>query len=178
MSEWALALLHPRSWSLDGNEYAIKDKDQTIFPHNYVMRYQPADAATVTAAAVATAAVTAAAVANATDIDTTANNNPAAAHVATTATAPAASTAPEYAHEWLYYPSMTFDEALVFVNFDSDESQPQFVMHGAFNPEPEPEAEPELEGCPKGKAGGSRRISVEVRLLVLIERAEAVTAVS
>lgn len=67
-------------------------------------------------------------------------------------------------HEWLTYPAMTADEALIFVNFDSDDSQPQHVVHGAFSV-----AEEEPENS-KTEQARRPRISVEVRLLVLIQK--------
>ena len=112
-------------------------------------------------------------------------------------------------HEWVHYPKMTADEALAFVNFDSDSTQPQFVMHGAVKDVAEVKTEAEEahlelgdlerdleekdekeeeEGGEEGEGGEGegeeaaarredelrvplrRRISVEVRLLVLIER--------
>ena len=60
---------------------------------------------------------------------------------------------------------MTADEAVVFVNYDSEAAAPQFVMHGAVDllvGEPtEVQQEPEEAVC---------RTSIEVRLLVLIQQ--------
>ena len=147
VSEWALALLHPRCWSLDGGDHVVKHKSQASFPANYVMRARPAcDLPSEGTSCIAEQAV---------------------------------ESGYEYGHEWLYYPMMTADEALVFVNYDSDATQPQFVMHGAFNEADEAppqrgaarkvvEEEEEEEEEPTA-AGARGRISVEVRLLVLIE---------
>ena len=63
-----------------------------------------------------------------------------------------------------YYPAMTADEAIVFVNFDSKEAAPQFVMHGAVDLGDPTELQQELEEAV------SCRTSIEVRLLVLIEQ--------
>ena len=156
VSEWALALLHPRSWTLEGDGHVIKVKKQAIFPQNYAMRTRLA--------------------------------------VGAAATKSQTLKEEEYEHEWLYYPAMTADEALVFVNFDSNESQPQFVVHGAFDCVDEEviagdqatfalaggrgggEEITESEEAPEAQAGqveaqerlSSSRISVEVRVLVLI----------
>jgi hypothetical protein len=39
---WPLALLHPRSWSLAGQDHVLRVKRDKIFPENYAMRARPA----------------------------------------------------------------------------------------------------------------------------------------
>jgi hypothetical protein len=58
---------------------------------------------------------------------------------------------------------MTADEAIVFVNFDSEAAAPQFVMHGAVDLGDSTELQQELEEA-------ACRTSIEVRLLVLIQQ--------
>lgn len=152
--EAPLALLHPRSWSLDGRTHAVKLKTHAIFPENYTLR---SDVRRVPAAAAA----------------------PAAAELLQPRQGEAGDVIP-FAHEWVHYPEMTADEALVFVNFDSDSTQPQFVMHGAVEDAAEVKAEVKTDAEGDAEAEDSRRedesrtprrrISVEVRLLVLIQR--------
>jgi len=61
-------------------------------------------------------------------------------------------------HEWVYYPQMSNDEAIVFKVFDSDTTSARFALHTAFNLQPEVPGEPVVEGqC---------RISLELRCLV------------
>ena len=42
VQRWPLALLHPRSWSLDGQDHVLRIKQDKIFPENYTMRARPA----------------------------------------------------------------------------------------------------------------------------------------
>lgn len=149
VSTWPLALLDPRSWSLTGTDHAIEHSKRAgaIFPQNYVMR-----AGTGSAAG---------------SEDTGYLNGQ-----------------PRRQHEWFIYPRMEADEGIMFVNFDSDPTAPQFVFHGACDLETPP---PPLQmgggisrrgsGIVKGQqAQGAEaqaspvRVSVEVRLLVIIER--------
>ena len=62
---------------------------------------------------------------------------------------------------------MQSTEAIIFINFDSDETAPQFVFHGAL----EITDAPRREG-PDGTAskGSPVRRSLEVRVLVLIDK--------
>ena len=71
-------------------------------------------------------------------------------------------------HEWFVFPHMVSSEGIVFVNYDSDPAAPQHVFHGACDME-WPELPPELP--PPGATGAAGvRTSVEVRLLVIVER--------
>ena len=164
VSEFDLALLHPRSWSRGGSteDSAVKRKTQTIFPENYVLRAAAPDeqAAATPPPSAAEAAAKAAQAAR--DRGTSGARAP-----------PARTDEYAYAHEWLHYPAMTADEALVFVNFDSDAAAPQFVMHGAFEA-----AEGAGEGLGAAASARRPRVSVEVRLLVLIERGDGDSGVS
>ena len=45
---------------------------------------------------------------------------------------------PRRQHEWFIYPRMEADEGIMFVNFDSDPTAPQFVFHGACDLETSP----------------------------------------
>jgi hypothetical protein len=143
--EWPLALLHPRSWSLGGDGHVVKRMRHSIFPENYVPRSR--------------------------------GRPPAPGGEPASALEPEPEPAggggggecqAEYGHEWFFYPAMTVDEALLFVNFDSDAVAPQFVMHGAFDEEPGP-AHVELGG----EVVPPVRVSIEVRLLVIIRRGVA-----
>lgn len=95
-------------------------------------------------------------------------------------------------HKWYVYPDMEATEGIVFVNYDSDPTAPQFVFHGACDLQPEqpPSSAQQLQSAAAGEqrpevasgeavgedsSGGERedsraRTSVEVRLLVIIER--------
>ena len=142
----------------------VKVKTHKIFPENYTLRSIPAISATAAAAASISAAPGAAARALECS-QLREDEQPSRVK----------SSDLQHGHEWVYYPGMTADEALVFVNFDSDETQPQFVIHGAANLEADVEAEavePTFleEAAPEEKVAPCHRISVEVRILVLIQR--------
>ena len=87
---------------------------------------------------------------------------------------------PESKHEWFYYPEMQSTEAIIFINFDSDETAPQFVYHGALDLNcgvdtrewrrdvaEEGRDEVSREDAP---AAPPVRLSLEVRVLVLIDQ--------
>ena len=84
-------------------------------------------------------------------------------------------------HEWFYYPEMQSTEAIIFINFDSDETAPQFVYHGALDLNCRVDTAREWRGgvAEEGRDEVSRedapaappvRLSLEVRVLVLIDQ--------
>lgn len=173
--EAPLALLHPRSWSLEGRAHVVKLKTHAIFPENYALRCKAGPAPALIVAAAAAAAAPAAA----------ATERPRPLEGSKACGGEAGEEHPYSGHEWVHYPEMTADEALVFVNFDSDSTQPQFVMHGAVIEDGSAPDSKSETGAPHSEVGDAeekvafqgdelrmprRRISVEVRLLVLIRR--------
>lgn len=72
----------------------------------------------------------------------------------------------ESLHEWFYFSEMQSTEAIIFINFDSDETAPQFVFHGALEIADEPRCERPDETA--SKVSPVRR-SLEVRVLVMID---------
>lgn len=177
--EWPLALLHPRSWSLEGGAHVVKVKTHKIFPENYTLRSIPATSDNYTLRSIPATSATAAAAASLSAAPGAAATAPERSQLREDEhedeqSSQVKSSDLQHGHEWVYYPGMTADEALVFVNFDSDETQPQFVVHGAANLEADVEAEAAepttfLEDAEE-KVVPCHRISVEVRILVLIQR--------
>ncbi|KAK3284108.1 hypothetical protein CYMTET_8223 [Cymbomonas tetramitiformis] len=171
VSSWPLALLHPGSWSLDGTDHAVQHSKQagSIYPQNYLLR-----------------------------ADSEGGDG----------------------HDWYVYSAMEESEGIIFINYDSDPTAPQYVFHGACDLDTQPavaaavvgsaadscdagvtrgvgeeQGEPAAggtEGVDREEAGvgkgvdeggeggpaagssfggaGAVRTSVEVRLLVIIER--------
>lgn len=86
----------------------------------------------------------------------------------------------ESRHEWFYFSKMRSTEAIIFINFDSDEAAPQFVFHGALDLTHGADQR-KRRGCAAdqrdaalrgdGSQGASPvRRSLEVRVLVLIDQ--------
>ena len=73
----------------------------------------------------------------------------------------------ESQHEWFYFSEMKSTEAIIFINFDSDETAPQFVFHGALEVVGEPRCERPSENTPEPSPV---RRSLEIRVLVMIEK--------
>ena len=76
----------------------------------------------------------------------------------------------ESQHEWFYFSEMVSTEAIIFINWDSDETAPQFVFHGALQVADEPRYTGLSGNVPKVPPV---RRSLEVRVLVMIDKSQA-----
>ena len=87
----------------------------------------------------------------------------------------------ESRHEWFYFSEMQCTEAIIFINYDSDESAPQFIFHGALDLNHGNDyrkwrgeaAQERRDAALRGDASKASpvRLSLEVRVLVLIDSA-------